>query len=76
MKQVEKARREQRSAWERWQNSDSAEDMAAWERAVEAQKRAEDQAADAADRWEAWEADRENRQANWWDAAKWNARMR
>ena len=64
---AQRARRAQEAAWRRWQQSDSAEDQAAWEAAAEAQWAAED-------RWEAEEASRENQQADWWDAAMANAR--
>ena len=70
---AQQAQRAQVAAWSRWQETDTVEDMAAWSRAVDAQRVAEEAAADAADRWEATEASRDT-QADWWVAAMSNAR--
>lgn len=78
---ADQARKAQVAAWQRWQASDSAEDMAAWAAAVDAQRKAEDAVETAKDRAEAWADRREawmesqrDRQSDWWVAAKQNAR--
>lgn len=69
-REAAEAEKAQVAAWMRWQETDSAEDQAAWERAVTAQRKAEE-AVDRAEMQSDW---REDRQANWWDAAWSNAR--
>lgn len=61
------------SAVRRWSETRTAEDEAAMEAAVRVADAAQDRADDMADRWEANEASRDV-QADWWVAAKSNAR--
>lgn len=73
-RKAEQARARQSAAWAVWNDNPSAENMAAWDRAVAEMRAAENAVEDAADRWEAWEAAREDQQADWWVAARCNAR--
>jgi hypothetical protein len=69
---VADAERKQVEAWKRWNDDPSDANMAAWDRAVENMRDAQDEAECQSDRMD---AVRESEQAPWWVAAKHNARV-